>query len=79
MTNIDRKLWGERPPDDPSEAEAGSSFSSCPAESLSFTIDLKRLPKITEPGFCTLDVSRISERDNATVVHAEALTVKIVP
>jgi len=42
-------------------------------------IVLKRLPKITEPGFWTLDVSRIGERDNATVVHAKALTVKIVP
>jgi hypothetical protein len=33
-------------------------------ESLSFTVDLNRLYKITEPGFYTLDVSRISEKDN---------------
>jgi len=34
---------------------------------------------MTEPGFYTLDVSRISEKDNVTVVHAKTLTLKILP
>jgi hypothetical protein len=42
------------------------------------TIDLKRLYEITEPGEYTLDVSRI-EDGNKTTVHANIVTLKIVP
>ena len=77
-TPFHRKVRGEQRPGDPPEVEHGSSITSSLAagKSFTFTIDLKRLYHITEPGLYTLDVSRV-EDDNVTIVRAQTLTLKV--
>jgi len=73
-----RKITGRQRPDDPLEVASGSSITSMvrPGESFSFTIDLKKLYLITEPGTYRLDVSRFDE-SRITPLRAKTLTLDI--
>jgi hypothetical protein len=79
-TFFHRKITGRNRPGDPNEVGSGSSIllPHPPGTMFVMTIDLKRLYEITEPGEYTLDVSRI-EDGNKTTVHANIVTLKIVP
>jgi hypothetical protein len=79
-TFFHRKVMSTQRPGDPPEVEHGGSILSsvAPGKSSTFTIDLKRLYEITEPGLYTLDVSRIEEHNNTTV-RSKTLTLKIGP
>jgi hypothetical protein len=74
-----RKITGRQRPDDPLEVASGSSITSMvlPGESFSFTIDLKKLYQITEPGTYTLDVSRFDD-SSVPPLRAKTLTLDIV-
>jgi hypothetical protein len=73
-----RKVRSTQRPGDPPEVEHGGSILSsvAPGASFAFTIDLKLIYQITEPGVYTLEVRR-GANDNATVVRKTA-TLKIV-
>jgi hypothetical protein len=79
-TFFHRKITARNRPGDPNEVEHGSSLLAPfpPGEKFVMTIDLKRLYEITEAGEYTLDVRRMAN-DNKTVVHSNAVTLKIVP
>jgi hypothetical protein len=65
---------------DPNEVDSGSSilFPKPPGIIFVVALDLKRLYDISEPGQYTLDISRFAE-DNKTIVHANVVTLNIVP
>jgi hypothetical protein len=79
-TAFNRKITGRPRPEDPPEIEFGSSIASfvSPGQSFSFSIDLKRLYQISDPGTYVLDVSRFDDYSKMTV-RSKAVTFDIVP
>jgi hypothetical protein len=79
-TVFHRKLTGKQRPEDPLDVGNGGSFlgTLTQGRSVTYTVDLKQLYQITEPGAYTLDVNRV-EDDNKTVVRSNTLTLNIVP
>jgi hypothetical protein len=77
-TPFHRRMRGEQRPDDPPLVESGSSVVSSvtPGKSFTYTIDLKRLYQIADPGRYSLDVSRVDD-ENKTVVRAKPLFLEI--
>jgi hypothetical protein len=69
-----------RPSDPQLDPGGGGSILSTlePGKSITFTVDLKKLYEITEPGTYTLDVSRL-EADNKTIVRAKPITFSVSP
>lgn len=79
-TFFHRYISGRQRPGDPNEVDSGSSILLPKPPGIIFvmTLDLGRLYKITEPGQYTLGISRVAE-DNKTIVHANTITLNIVP
>ncbi len=79
-TFFHRKITGRNRPGDPNEVESGSSLLAPlpPGKMFVMTIDLNRLYEVKEAGEYTLDVRRVAN-DDKTVVHANTVTLKIVP
>jgi hypothetical protein len=79
-TVFHRKITNRLRVDDPPTPGYGGSIMArvAPGESFTFTIDLTKLYKVTEPGTYTLEVSRIEE-DNKTIVRAKPVTFTLVP
>jgi hypothetical protein len=79
-TAFHRMITGKQRPEDPPEVEGGSSIVAPigPGKTVTFTVDLKQLYNITQPGLYTLDVTR-TEENNKTVVRSNTLTLNIAP
>jgi len=79
-TFFHRKITGRQRPDDPPEAEGGSSIAlpHPPGKMFVMTIDLTRLYEIKGAGLYTLGVSRFDEYSKTTV-RSKTLTLNILP
>lgn len=79
-TVFHRKITNRLRADDPQDPGFGGSIVAqvAPGKSITFTVELTKLYKITEPGTYTLEVSR-TEEDNKTMVRAKPVTFTMVP
>ncbi len=79
-TYFDRKITGRQRADDLQEVGAGSSIllPHQPGKVFVWTIDIKKLYQITEPGSYTFEVSRFDEYSK-TVVRSKTVTLNMVP
>jgi hypothetical protein len=68
-TVFHRKMMGEQRPDDPQEVEGGSSIALPLAAGASFTwtMDIKKLYDIKQPGNYILSISRFDDCNKASV------------
>jgi len=78
MTVFHRKITGRQRSDDPQEVEISSTISlpAPPGVVRIFTINLKRLYEIKEPGAYTLEVS-LFDKSSKAIVHSNNLTLAV--
>jgi hypothetical protein len=79
-TFFHRKVKGKQRDGDPEQVSGGGSVVSAlaPGKSVTFTLDLRRLYEITEPGDYMLEVSREAE-DGKRVIRSNTLRLTIGP